>query len=223
MLGLLLLFGAAQAATIATERIAFVNMDRLLREAPVSEQERKRLGDRLEEHRRRLAEQEEEIRTLRGREEQLTQEIEAAALRISTPSAPAAPQAGTEPLRLPGFETAVSTAVPAETPKAAEETAAAPIPPPDPAQLEKQREAIREERRKKEEERAETERRIRAIEAEIEQKVAHNVYGRLYDAVKFVADRDGYPVVLNRSSDLLLYGEKAEDITDAVLEYLRRR
>ncbi|HAM38281.1 MAG TPA: hypothetical protein DCP53_02610 [Elusimicrobia bacterium] len=56
-------------------------------------------------------------------------------------------------------------------------------------------------------------------EREINKKARKNMLGKLYDAIKEVANEEGLAVIIDSSN--MIYGEDAEDITEKVLQKLR--
>lgn len=191
-----LLFTLLYAEAISTQRIAFVDIDRIYERFPMKALAEKEIELRKEEYRRKLEKVNKKIREL-----ELKQALEVSAKEIAL-------SARTEVILSTQTEVASSTqAVSAVAEKAEISTGTVKAP-----SISEQISELKTEKKRLSKEAKDN---IKNMSGEY----SIQIMGRIYDAVKEVADFHGYTVVMNKSE--CLYGIPSTDLTDEVLEKLK--
>ena len=191
---LLLLFTFLHAETISTQRLAFVDMDRIYEKFPMKAQASEEIELKKEEFRRKLDEADKKIREL-----QTKQELEALTTEI-TFSTQTEVASSTQPASAAATPQADEDA----TPDVSTETVKTPTRSEQISALKKERKELSE--------------KADSVIKGMQSGYSDQIMGKIYDAIKEVADFHGYTVVINKSE--FLYGIPASDLTDEVLKKL---
>jgi len=181
-------FTILNAETISTQRLAFVDVDRIYEKFPMKALAEKEIKLRKEEYRIKLDEMDKKIREL-----ELKQALEAAEpeIEISTHT------------EVTSSTQAVSAV--ADAPEISTETVKE-------LSISEQISELKEEKKLLTKEAKDS---VKNLSGEY----SIQIMGRIYDAVKEVADSHGYTVVINKSE--CLYGIPSTDLTDEVLKKLK--
>jgi len=205
------LFTLLQAETISTQKIAFVDIEKIYSKFKMKELAEKELDAREENYRKKAEEIDQKIRALEaGR----SIEMNRPAVQKVIVSTVATEDFG-EDIQMSTAAASDVGLLPAagaqETPEIS--TAAAPSPPPPSGpSVEEQIEELSKE---KEELSKEAESKLDLMKGEF----TAQIMGHIYDAVKEVAAAGGYNVVIDKSN--CLYGIPETDLTEEVLEKLK--
>ncbi|MFH1353266.1 MAG: OmpH family outer membrane protein [bacterium] len=188
------LFALLHAETISTQRLAFVDLDRIYEKFPMKALAEEEIELKKEEFRRKLAETDKKIREL-----ELKQELESREPEIALSTQ-------TEVVSSTQTEVASSTqpVSVAAPPDVSTETVKG-------FSISEQISALKEERKELSE-------KAGSVIKGMQSGYSVQIMGKIYDAIKEVADFHGYTVVINKSE--CLYGIPASDLTDEVLKKL---
>lgn len=221
--------GSLYAATISSDRIGYVDMDRILKEFPETGKIRGELLTEVTRQKEYITLKQKEIDTIKMEIRKMEEEIAAMVSEISlaqdsvTLSTSATHKVSPSTSALPGFTfpplpSTAATTLFVSTPTIGADAV--------------QRERLEASRKEKEEqliikrelaaqkEKLLTEFKITSEKeiTDLDSKAARNIYGRIYDAIKFVADASALTVVLDGAN--VIYGEKGEEITERVIQRL---
>lgn len=220
----------SSAATISSDRIGYVDMDRILKEFPETGHIKTELLTEVTRQKEYITLKQKEIDTIKMEIRKMEEEIAAIVSEISlaqdsvTLSTAAAHEVSPSTSAMPGFTFPTLSSTAATTFFAS-----------TPARLGAdpgERERLEVSRKEKEEqliikrelaaqkEKLLTEFKITSEKeiTDLDSKAARNIYGRIYDAIKFVADASALTVVLDGAN--VIYGEKGEEITERVIQRL---
>jgi len=182
-----LLFTVLHAEMISTQRLAFVDMDRIYAKFPMKALAEKEIKLKKEEFSRKQDEIDKKIREL---ELKLALESKPPEIALSTQT-----------------EVASSTAPVLAVPPAAVSTATAKAP-----SISEQISAMKKEKKEFSE-------KAKGVIKGMQGGYSVQIMGKIYDAIKEVADFHSYTVVINKSE--CLYGIPSSDLTDEVLKKLK--